>query len=100
MSAESRPEYHHALRSTSSPVWRTVAAIGGLAIPVTGIVFAALPVGNMIDKFLLGSSPNAGFQKGGILAWTPGLLLANNLLLSSQIPIAMYVQYLVYKRPT
>ncbi|GLU50008.1 CPBP family intramembrane glutamic endopeptidase [Nocardiopsis ansamitocini] len=91
---QTRVEYHQALRAAPG-AWRGVLALlVFLAVAFLLLVLAVLPVANLIDAATGASAPQD--PADGTLTMTPGLMLANNLMLASLVPVSMLVQWAVF----
>jgi len=95
-------EYHQVLQPVPGTPWRSALALTALTGSISGLVLSALPISNALDRLFLGSAPNAVLAAGGAgaaITFTPGLLLANNLLLTASIPISLIIERVIYKKP-
>ena len=91
-----RAEYHQTLNSVSNAPLRSILAIGAFTGATAASIPYALPLARVVDLALMGKAPDA---YRGRLAWTPGFLIANNLVLAMQIPVTMIIERLLYKQP-
>lgn len=90
---QSQVPYHQALRVVPG-VWRSILAVVSFA--VTGfllLLVAVIPIANLID---VATGVTAQDFAAGNITMTPGLMLANNLMITALIPASMLLQWAIF----
>ncbi|KAF2498822.1 hypothetical protein BU16DRAFT_306112 [Lophium mytilinum] len=93
----STTEYHHTLRPQPNRALRSTAALTALTAGLATSLACLSPL--LRTNLLLDPSSPSNPPGTPILRWTPGLLLASNLLTAIHIPTTLLIEQHIYHQP-